>query len=84
VANVLGHSTTEMLFRVYSRFVPNLTRNDGLAFAGLVNGHLGKRPVEAAASKPAPPTDNAAALAALQSLSPEQLATLLTLAKKAS
>ena len=84
VANVLGHSTTEMLFRVYSRFVPNLTRNDGLAFAGLVNGHLGKRAVEAAASKPAPPTDNAAALAALQSLSPEQLATLLTLAKKAS
>ena len=84
VANVLGHSTTEMLFRVYSRFVPNLTRNDGLAFAGLVNGHLGKRAVEDAASKPAPPTDNAAALAALQSLSPEQLATLLTLAKKAS
>ncbi|MBY4597999.1 DUF3596 domain-containing protein [bacterium BD-1] len=84
VANVLGHSTTEMLFRVYSRFVPNLTRNDGLAFAGLVNGHLGKRAVEAAAAKPRPTTDNAAALAALQSLSPEQLATLLTLAKKAS
>ena len=84
VANVLGHSTTEMLFRVYSRFVPNLTRNDGLAFAGLVNGHLGKRAVEAAAPKSAPPTDNAAALAALQSLSPKQLATLLTLAKKAS
>ena len=84
VANVLGHSTTEMLFRVYSRFVPNLTRNDGLAFAGLVNGHLGKHAVEAAAAKPAPSTDNAAALAALQSLSPEQLATLLTLAKTAS
>ena len=84
VVNVLGHSTTEMLFRVYSRFVPNLTRNDGLAFAGLVNGHLGKHAVEAAAAKPAPSTDNAAALAALQSLSPEQLATLLTLAKTAS
>ena len=66
------------------RFVPNLTRNDGLAFAGLVNGHLGKHAVEAAAAKPAPSTDNAAALAALQSLSPEQLATLLTLAKTAS
>ena len=37
VANVLGHSTTEMLFRVYSRFVPNLTRQDGLAFSGLVS-----------------------------------------------
>lgn len=39
VASVLGHSTTEMLFRVYSRFVPNLTRNDGLAFTGLLNAH---------------------------------------------
>jgi len=27
VANVLGHSTTGMRFRVYSRFVPNLTHN---------------------------------------------------------
>jgi hypothetical protein len=27
-----GYSTTEMLFRVYSRFVPNLTRQDGSAF----------------------------------------------------
>lgn len=32
IARQLGHSTTEMLFRVYSRFVPNLTRNDGSAF----------------------------------------------------
>lgn len=37
VAKILGHSTTEMLFRVYSRFVPNLTRNDGRAYAGLLN-----------------------------------------------
>ena len=37
VAYVLGHTTTEMLFRVYSRYVPNLTRNDGRAFTGLVN-----------------------------------------------
>ena len=36
VARVLGHSSTEMLFRVYSRYVPNLTRNDGRAFTGLV------------------------------------------------
>jgi integrase len=28
----LGHTTTEMLFKVYSRFVPNLTRRDGAAF----------------------------------------------------
>lgn len=40
VAAILGHSTTEMLFRVYSRYVPNLTRNDGLAFAGLLNSKI--------------------------------------------
>ena len=39
VASMLGHSTTEMLFRVYSRFVPNLTRNDGRAYAGLLNSN---------------------------------------------
>jgi len=39
VAMVLGHTTTEMLFRIYSRFVPNLTRQDGRAFAGLINSH---------------------------------------------
>lgn len=37
VARILGHSSTEMLFRTYSRFVPNLTRNDGRAFTGLVS-----------------------------------------------
>lgn len=37
VAQILGHSTTEMLFRVYSRFVPNNTRNDGRAFTGMLN-----------------------------------------------
>ena len=36
VARVLGHASTEMLFRVYSRYVPNLTRSDGRAFTGLV------------------------------------------------
>jgi integrase len=29
IANQMGHSNTEMLFRVYSRYVPNLTRQDG-------------------------------------------------------
>ena len=37
VARTLGHANTEMLFRVYSRYVPNLTRNDGKAFTGLVS-----------------------------------------------
>lgn len=36
VAKVLGHSSTEMLFRVYSRYIPNLTRQDGSAFERLV------------------------------------------------
>jgi len=39
VARMLGHSTTEMLFRIYSRFVPNLTRNDGRAYAQLLATH---------------------------------------------
>jgi hypothetical protein len=34
----MGHATTEMLFRVYSRYVPNLTRNDGSAFNRLLSG----------------------------------------------
>lgn len=32
IANQMRHTTTEMLFRVYSRFVPNMTRQDGSAF----------------------------------------------------
>ena len=32
IARQLGHSTTEMLFKVYSRYIPNLTRKDGSAF----------------------------------------------------
>lgn len=36
IAHQLGHSTTEMLFRVYSRYVPNLTRRDGSAFDRLL------------------------------------------------
>lgn len=32
IARQMGHTTTRMLFSVYSRFVPNLTRQDGSAF----------------------------------------------------
>jgi integrase len=32
----MGHTTSEMLFRVYSRYVPNLTRQDGSAFERLL------------------------------------------------
>jgi len=40
IARQLGHSSTEMLFRVYSRYVPNLTRQDGSAFAALLSKKL--------------------------------------------
>jgi integrase len=40
IARQLGHSTTEMLFRVYSRYVPNLTRNDGSAMERMLAQHM--------------------------------------------
>lgn len=40
VARQLGHANTQMLFRVYSRFVPNHTRNDGSAFERLLAGSV--------------------------------------------
>jgi integrase len=36
IARQMGHTTTEMLFRVYSRYVPNLTRRDGSAMSRLL------------------------------------------------
>ena len=36
IARQMGHTSTEMLFRVYSRYVPNLTRQDGSAFERLL------------------------------------------------
>ena len=36
IARQMGHTSTEMLFTVYSRFVPNLTRQDGSAFETLL------------------------------------------------
>jgi integrase len=63
VAATLGHSTTEMLFRIYSRFVPNLTRNDGRAFAGLLNSGRAVSDATSAAGdsrRPAQPPQEAA------------------------
>lgn len=40
IARQMGHSTTEMLFRVYSRYVPNLTRRDGSAMERLLRHSL--------------------------------------------
>ncbi|MCZ8167195.1 DUF3596 domain-containing protein [Silanimonas sp.] len=68
IAKVMGHASVEMLFKVYSRFVPNLTRRDGQAFAGLMHSRMGAPP-EA--------SDTTAALTVLKTLSPEQLAALM-------
>lgn len=47
VARQLGHADTTMLFRVYSRYIPNLTRQDGSAFNKLLNTALsGTAPME--------------------------------------
>lgn len=47
IARQLGHTTTEMLFRVYSRYVPNLTRRDGSAFEKLVSRMSCAEPADA-------------------------------------
>ena len=36
IARQMGHANTMMLFKVYSRYVPNITRRDGSAFEALV------------------------------------------------
>jgi integrase len=40
IARQMGHTSTEMLFRVYSRYVPNLTRQDGSAMERLLASKL--------------------------------------------
>ena len=58
IARQLGHSSTEMLFRVYSRFVPNLTRQDGSAMDRLLATRFasgtaaGAKPAQADAPAP--------------------------------
>lgn len=49
IARLMGHTNTQMLFTVYSRFVPNLTRQDGRAITGLLNSRIAE-PVEHPAS----------------------------------
>ena len=40
VARQLGHTSTEMLFKTYSRFVPNITRRDGSAMDRLLRANI--------------------------------------------
>lgn len=37
IARQMGHANTKMLFTIYSRFVPNLTRKDGSAFEKMLS-----------------------------------------------
>lgn len=54
IARQLGHANTEMLFTVYSRFVPNLTRQDGSAFERLLlQSGSNNTPIDTASSKAA-------------------------------
>lgn len=53
VARQLGHSSTQMLFTVYSRFVPNMTRQDGSAIDRLLATRFATTNV--AAAEPAAP-----------------------------
>jgi integrase len=43
VARQLGHANTEMLFKVYSKYIPNLTRRDGSAFEKFLDIKLEER-----------------------------------------
>ena len=54
IARQLGHTTTEMLFRVYSRYVPNLTRNDGSAMDRLRTNTFVATPVQPTQPTPLP------------------------------
>ncbi|WP_019570124.1 Arm DNA-binding domain-containing protein [Thioalkalivibrio sp. ALE11] len=51
IARQMGHTTTEMLFRVYSRYVPNLTRQDGSAMERLLRSNFGPGNNEEASSQ---------------------------------
>lgn len=86
IAKLMGHANTQMLFTVYSRFVPNLTRQDGRAITGLLNSRsattstpTSSTPAHPASTpSPAHTSAPAASLApALATMSREQLEALI-------
>lgn len=58
IARQLGHTSTEMLFRVYSRYVPNLTRQDGSAMERLLASRLSQGPLVPIAAAVEAPMDS--------------------------
>jgi integrase len=53
ISNQLGHANSQMLFTVYGRFVPNMTRQDGSAIDRLLATRFATTNV--AAAEPAAP-----------------------------
>ena len=43
VARTLGHVDTSMVYRTYSRYIPNLTRQDGSALEEMFTGFVNKK-----------------------------------------
>jgi integrase len=62
VARQLGHTSTEMLFRTYSRYVPNMTRQDGSAMERLLANQFENGPL--VRYEPSPATASAATTSA--------------------
>lgn len=54
ISNQLGHANSQMLFTVYGRFVPNMTRQDGSAIDRLLATRFATTNVAAAAPASAP------------------------------
>jgi integrase len=54
IATQMGHASCELLYRTYSRFVPNLTRRDGSAVDRLLSNAFGGNKTES--DPPAPPS----------------------------
>lgn len=69
IAKLMGHANTQMLFTVYSRFVPNLTRQDGRAITGLLNS---RRTTDSPSAATVPTPES------LQSMTPDELREALT------
>lgn len=40
VSKVMGHGSVEVTLSRYTKFIPNLTRDDGSAFENVLNGHI--------------------------------------------
>ncbi len=59
IARQLGHASTEMLFRVYSRYVPNLTRQDGSAIDRLLASRFATGQSAASGAAPTKPQTEA-------------------------